>query len=85
MADIFSNFAEGLSTPATSAVAVTPNDTTLLSTTKGLYIGTTGDVVVTMADTSLVTFSTVPAGVILPIRVIHVMAATTAGNIVALT
>jgi len=70
---------------AHSALAVTKSDATLIPTTRALYVGGTGDVVVTMAeDENVVTFVGVPAGSILPIQVIKVMAATTATNIVAL-
>lgn len=75
--------------PAHGAKAVTKSDSTVLPTTRGLYIGTTGDVAVTMADdtagaATVVTFVAVPVG-ILPIQVTKVMSTnTTASNIVAL-
>jgi hypothetical protein len=72
------------SDPAGFAVAVTPSDSTILTPTRGLYIGGTGDVVVQMyGSENTVTFSNVPVGV-LPVRVTKVMAATGATNIVAL-
>ena len=71
--------------PADEAAAVAKSDSTVIPKTRGLYIGTTGDVVVTMAKTGgPITFTAVPAGVILPICVTQVLAATTASNIVAL-
>lgn len=70
---------------AHSAAAVTPSDSTVLPTTRALYIGTTGDLTVIMAeDENEVTFVGVPAGMILPVQVIKVLAATTASNIIAL-
>lgn len=70
---------------AHSAAAVTPSDSTVLPTTRALYIGTTGDLTVIMAeDENEVTFVGVPAGSILPIQVIKVKASTTASDIVAL-
>lgn len=70
---------------AHSATAVTPSDVTLLPVTRGLYIGGGGDVVVRMAeDENIVTFTAVPQGVILPIQVTQVRAATAATAIVAL-
>ena len=71
---------------AHSAAAVTPSDSTILPTTRALYIGTTGNVAVVMADDeNTITFSSVPAGFILPVQVIKVMSTnTTASNIVAL-
>lgn len=69
---------------AHGARAVTPSDTTELEITRGLFIGTTGDVAVTMADGQPVTFTNLASGSILPIQVSKVMAATTATNILAL-
>lgn len=72
------------SDPAAFAAAVTPSDATILTPTRGLYIGGTGDVVVQMygSDNSI-TFANVPVG-ILPVRVVKVLAATGATDIVAL-
>jgi len=70
---------------AHSAQAVVPSDSTVLPTTRALYVGATGNVVATMSDDqNVVTFVGVPAGSILPIQVTKVMAATTATSIVAL-
>lgn len=70
---------------AHSASAVTPSDSTELPCTRALYIGTTGNVAVVMADDqTTVTFSNVPVG-ILPVQVTKVMSTnTTASDIVAL-
>lgn len=73
--------------PAQSAAAVTSADGSDLpgGATRGLWIGTAGNLVVDMVsgDTS-VTFSNVPVG-ILPLQVKRVRATgTTASNIVAL-
>lgn len=72
--------------PAHSAYAVTKSDTTVLPTTRGLYVGGAGDVAVTMAeDQNNVTFTAVPAGSILPVQVTKVLSTgTTATAIVAL-
>lgn len=71
---------------AHSAYAVTKSDTTVLPTTRGLYVGGAGDVAVTMAeDQNNVTFTAVPAGSILPVQVTKVLSTgTTATAIVAL-
>lgn len=67
------------------AVAVTKSDTTIIPTTKGLYVGGTGAVVVTMnSGATPITFAAVPAGAILPIQVTKVLNATAATNILAL-
>jgi len=71
--------------PAGKAVVVSPSDTTELGITRGLYVGTTGDLVVTMAEQgSSITFANVPSGSFLPLQVRLVMAATSASDIVAL-
>ncbi|MCE2759737.1 MAG: hypothetical protein ACK5X3_21035 [Pseudomonadota bacterium] len=71
--------------PASGAAAVTASDTTELGPCRALYVGGAGNVVVQMPnrDTSI-TFSSVPAGTILPVMARRVMAATTATSIVAL-
>ncbi|MDF2902421.1 MAG: hypothetical protein K0S25_59 [Bacillus sp. (in: firmicutes)] len=69
---------------ATQAVAVVPNDATILTATKGLYIGISGDVVVTMANGQDATFKSLAVGMIHPISVTKVKATgTTATNILA--
>ena len=69
---------------AYNAVAVTPSDSTVIPTTRALYIGVSGNIVVRMADGGQVTFANVPVG-IFPIQVDRVLAtSTTATNIVAL-
>lgn len=71
--------------PATLAVAVTPSDATVLSATRALFVGTGGDVAVTMAGGGDVTFTNVPDGTTLPISVTKVLATgTTASDIVAM-
>jgi len=73
--------------PATNAFAITPNDSTQLTfTTRALYVGGAGNVVVRLSgDTANVTLVGVVAGTILPIRAILVAAtSTTATNIIGL-
>ena len=86
MPDQFSNFVEGLTSPADNATAVTPSDSTDLAfTSRALYVGGAGNIVVTMAGGGDVTFTAVPAGSILPIRVSRVKStSTTATSIVNL-
>ena len=71
---------------AHSAVAVTPSDSTVLNPTRGLYVGTGGDVAVQMAEqTTSVIFPDVLGGSILPIQVVKVLSTGTgASGIVAL-
>lgn len=69
---------------AHGAVAVTPSDATIIPIPRALYVGTTGDLAVTMADGQVVTFTAVPVG-IFPIQVTQVRSTnTTASTIVAL-
>lgn len=69
---------------AYDATAVTKSDSTVLPTTRALWIGTTGDVAVTMAHGSTITYKNVPVGV-LPVQVTQVLeTGTTASDIVAM-
>lgn len=71
--------------PATSAFAVVPADADLQAVTRALYIGTGGDLVVTLADDGApVLLAAVQSGTLLPIRAKRVGADTTATDIVAL-
>lgn len=73
-----------VSDPARFAATVTPSDVTILSPTRGLWIGVSGSVAVRMfEEQNTVTLTNVPVG-ILPIQVDQVLAATTAASIVAL-
>jgi hypothetical protein len=67
-------------------VAITPNDSTVLDPTpKGIYVGVSGDIAVIMEDASVVTFPSVPAGIILPVSVSRVKATgTTASGLIGL-
>lgn len=72
--------------PARGAASVTPNDSNDLAVkpARALYIGTSGNVVLTTVDGDSVTFANVPVG-ILPVSCNRVqLTGTTAGNIVAL-
>lgn len=70
---------------ASTAFAVTPHNSTDFATpARGLYVGTTGNVVV-VTTTGAVTFTAVPAGAILPVECTRVNSTgTTASNIVGL-
>lgn len=72
--------------PRTSAVAVTPSDSSELAVlSASLYIGGAGNIKVTMKDGQDVTFNSVPAGTTLHIQARRVFATgTTATAIVAL-
>lgn len=69
---------------AKKSVVVTPSDATVLTATKGIYIGVAGDVAVTMADGTQVTFVGLAAGLIHPLSVTKVKATgTTATSVLA--
>jgi hypothetical protein len=86
MADQFSSYSSALDSPAHRAAAVTPSDSTDLATAaRALYIGGAGDVALVTVGGDTVTFSALPAGAILPVRVARVRSTnTTATNIIAL-
>ena len=67
---------------AGGAKEITPSDSEI-EVTKGVYIGTSGDLAVVMEDGSEVTFTALPAGVFHPLRVRKIKAGgTTASGIV---
>lgn len=72
--------------PAENAFAIAPSDVTaLLGPTRGIYVGTTGNLRVLMTGGSVATFFDIAAGVIHPLQVIQVyLTGTTAINIVGL-
>ena len=70
---------------AVDGVAVTPSDSTVLAATRSLYVSGAGDVAVEMISGNTVTFAAVPAGTVLPVQVVKVLATgTTASSIVAM-
>ncbi len=69
---------------AHGAKTITPSDSTVLEITRGLFIGTTGDLTVTMADGHDAVFVNLPSGSVLPIQVSKVKTASTATNLLAL-
>jgi len=84
--DSFQNHASTLDAPARCAASVTPEDAQdLPQFSRAIYIGTGGDVTVQMVEGMQATFSAVPGGSILPVRVRRVLSTgTTAAGIVAL-
>ena len=78
-----------LSDPAANFAAVTPSDTdnfnattTKAALTRGLYVGGAGNVVAVREDGTAVTFASVPAGTILPIRCIRVNSTNTTATLI---
>lgn len=73
--------------PYISGSTITPSDVTILNpATRGIYVGTTGNLSVILAnDTVATVFNNVAAGFVLPLRATKVKATgTTASNLVAL-
>lgn len=71
--------------PAEKYIALTPNDSTNLTPTRGLYVGVSGDVKVISIDGNTVLFVGLAAGVIHAISCTRVFATDTdATNIVAI-
>ena len=71
------------------AVAITPDNSTLMPETRGIYVGVGGVVVALMRGASgayaAVTFKNVPSGAVLPIRCTRINStSTTATNMLAL-
>lgn len=77
---------DSVDAPASSAFVITKSDDTVFSQpTRAVWVGGTGDLAVKMVDETTLTFTAVPAGVLLPIRVQKVLSTgTTATNIVGL-
>jgi hypothetical protein len=86
MADAFSTFKPGLSSPAEHAAAITPsNDEDLANATRAIYVGGVGDIKLTTLGGSTVTLEAVPVGTVLNIRATKVFATgTTATKLMAL-
>ena len=71
--------------PATDADAITPNDSTVITPTRGVYVGVSGDLKVTLIDGSAVTFVGIAAGVVHPLQVVVIWSTgTDATDIIAL-
>lgn len=67
--DSFGGRGGSIDSPASSGEAITKHDTNDFAfVSRGIYVGGTGDVSAVMADGTVLTFSAVPAGTLLPIR-----------------
>lgn len=86
MADKFNVYNEGLESPASNYFAITPSDSVNFNdVTRGIYSGDGGNIVCVDKNDNAVTFVSVPAGVVLPIRAKRINAtSTTATNMVGL-
>lgn len=86
MSTLHDNRHPGRLFPGEKAVAVTKSDSTVIPATRGLFVGTAGDLVVLFAgDTATVTLKNVAAGVTHPWSVTQVHATgSTAADIVGI-
>lgn len=67
------------------AASVTPNDSTDFEETRGVYVGTSGDLKVIMSDGGTVTFVGLAAGIVHPLQVTRIYSTgTDADDILAL-
>ena len=67
--DTYGGRGGGIESPATGGEAVTKHDSTdFTNVSRAIYVGGAGDVAAVMADGTVLTFSAVPAGTLLPIR-----------------
>ena len=84
--DQFKDLPVTLTSPATNAISLTPDDTTPLGTvSRAIYVGAGGDLSVEMQSGQIVDFQGVQSGTILAIRVLKVrQTGTTAAGIVSL-
>lgn len=69
ISDEFENFTPGMESPAVNGEAIIPNDEADLPfATRGIWIGTGGDLTVTLTGGTTVTYPDIPSGVVFPIR-----------------
>lgn len=79
--DNFQSYIVGLRDPATHGFSITPNDTADLEfVTRFVYAGGIGDIALVTLGGDTVTFKSVPAGTILPIRASRVLATGTSAS-----
>lgn len=83
--DEFANASGGVMGGIEKAVSVTPDDDNDLEfTTRAIYVGVAGDLVVILnKETTSVTFANLAAGVFHPLRVDRVLESSTATSILA--
>lgn len=86
MPDRFADHAIGLESPASHGFAIAPSDgADLVETTRAIYVGSSGNLAVTLASGAEVTLTGIPGGTLLPVRLRRIRATgTTATAIVGL-
>lgn len=86
MQDRYATYAPGLESPARDGFAITPSDSDdLPEVTRALYVGGEGTIAATLASGAELTFESVSAGTVLPLRVSKILeTGTTATAIIGL-
>lgn len=84
--DPFISYNQNLNAPIRSGASITPDDASDLPVLpRAIYIGSGGDIAVTLADGDSVTLTGVPTGALLPLRTQRVrQTGTSATGLVAL-
>lgn len=85
MSDRFAGYAIGPDAPATTFVAITPANADLAEIPRGIYVGGAGDLAVLDGSGNTVTFKGLVAGMLLPIRPVRVLPASTVTFIIGLS
>lgn len=81
MPDRFQGHAKGTNDPAAHGFSISPSDISdLPETTRAIYVGTPGNLVVNLASGASLTFTNVPSGTVLPVRVSAVKATGTSAT-----
>lgn len=71
--------------PAHDGIAITKSDAQMATQCRAIFVGTTGDLSVKFSGNSTaIVFKNIQSGTLLPLACTHIMAATTASDIVAL-
>ncbi len=76
--------ASGWDAPAVDCLAITPAATAQPAQLRGIYVGSTGTVVIITPAGTTVTFSAVPTGMILPVMASYVLTTSTATLMIGL-
>lgn len=86
MTDKYMNMPAGLTGPLENGFSVTPHDTNALTAvTREIYVGTSGDIALTLKSGDEITLTNVPGGSRLPYRATIIKSTgTTASGIVGL-
>lgn len=74
MIDEFRQYTRSLVSPAENAAEISPNDASdILNVTRAIYVGQGGDMQVVMLGGTTATFTNIPSGTLIPLRVTRIM------------